>query len=131
MVILRVEQATASGWNSQDGKETAAYPKPVHIVGARSFTQTKCIRTPGESAGKDLLAVSKCLPKGIGHLRIIAGVDAHAVSVCNAHFRQFLWIGHRQAAQTNGVEQLKNCRVGADPQRKRRDGNDRKYRTEP
>src|SRR6059036_2585664 len=56
---------------------------------------------------------------------VIAGVESHAVVAAHdPHFREVSRVLDRQAAQPNGIEQLKDRRVRSNAERKRYYGHD-------
>ena len=60
------------------------------------------------------------LPYRSRQLPIRAGIDAHSVvAFHNPHFGQFVRLWDWQAAQPNGIEQLKDRRIRADSQGQR------------
>src|SRR5579864_6296486 len=56
---------------------------------------------------------------------------AAAMHVRDAYLGQLAWIFYRKRAQTNRIEQLKDCRVSADSKRQRQDGDEGKARIQP
>src|SRR5277367_1556 len=58
-------------------------------------------------------------------------VSAWLTRILLQEFHQFVWFSHRQHAQHQRVNQTEDCRVSADAQRQRQNGNRCKARTAP
>src|SRR2546426_12323291 len=69
------------------------------------------------------------LPHWSRQLPIRGVSEAHAVVAAHdPHFGELFWLWDWQAAQPDGFEQLKDCRIRADSQGQREDANQRESR---
>ena len=82
-------------------------------------------------AGERALVAANQLPERIRGLRVDAIVAAEGLRTVGPDFGELLRIGNRQAAQPDGVDQLKDRGVRPDAQRERQDRHGREDRTAP
>src|ERR1035438_6347635 len=129
-LILRSQQTPAERPDAQHAKELAAYQNLVEVPHLAATADVALVRAPGECPREGLLFVSDQLPERARQLSILL-IHAHAaVTAYDFHFGEFLRVLDRQAAQADGVEQLKNGCVGADSQRQRDDSHGRESGTQ-
>src|SRR5262249_43938883 len=115
--------------DAEDVEERARDPESACHAYRAAFGEIEFLCAPRKRAAKGLLAVPKLLPDRVGD----ALVPAREVAACAAEIRdadldKLLGLWNRQGAQTHGVQQLKERRVGPDPEGERQDGDDRKPR---
>src|SRR5437773_942278 len=90
-----------------------ALSKPNIAAGSEAETVT----APGENAGEHVLLVAEFFPDRIGQNRITTGLaspDAGAVG--QLHDNELLRLLHRNGAQAERIDQLKNGRIRANSQ---------------
>jgi hypothetical protein len=128
-VVAVVEHAAERRLDAERAEESAADENPrrearLLAVGA----DARVARAPREDARECLLMPADLFPDPVGGAGVPHGrVAARALEVFNAQFRQIVRCRDRQRPPGDGLEQLKERRVGADAERKRqqRDGGKR------
>jgi hypothetical protein len=130
LVILRTKQPAENWLNTEDMKEIAADPDALCITNFPASGKIESLVGPDGDVGESLLALEDLLPHGKGELGILAGKLAGApVAVGNPDGAQLLGVLDRNGAEANRVDELKDGGVGADAERKGKDGDDGEART--
>ena len=106
----------------KDVEKVAAHPDAFRIVRFAARRQIERFGSPGRNGGKAFLAFANLLPHGKSDIRIAAlEISRAPVAIRDFYDGELFWVLHRNRAQADGVNQLKNCGVGADSQGQRQD----------
>jgi hypothetical protein len=123
-VVVRSKRSAEDRRHAEDVEIRAARPDPVHHFRLAALRQVEPRRRPGQRSSERLLPVAKRFPQRVrprGRRRRVA----------LRHHHQLLRTPDRERPQHQAVEDGEDCRVGADAEREREDGdrrNDRRGR---
>src|SRR5215510_8945135 len=104
-VIGRCEQAATYRPDAKHGEEIATDPEAPDPLRLCPPADTDVSVPPGEDSGERVLTPVDLFPQRVSELGVNASLDAiPAVASGDSRFGQLLWVGHRQAPQTDCVE---------------------------
>jgi hypothetical protein len=118
LLVFGQNQAATPRLDSEHAEEVAADPDSVRSPQFATLPNSHIIRGPGEDTREGLLLSLDLLPDRPSQSSVTSGIQAHsAVAALDPYLRKLLRVLNRQAAQPDGVEQLKDGGIRADSQR--------------
>jgi hypothetical protein len=104
----------------QEVEEIAAHEEALSVAGLAALGEIKLLRAPSHHPGKRSLMRAQTVPLRRCEGGAARGPPSRPFGVLREiEIRQFLRTAHRQRAQPDGVDQLKNSGVRPDPERER------------
>ena len=130
-IVARSEDAALQRAHADGVEERSAHPQGVGEARLTARGEVDPIGAPDSELREGLLLGPDALPERRGELRPVPReVAAPADPRCDADVVELLRTLDREPAQAHRVEELEDGRVGADPERERKDRDEREERLE-
>src|SRR5206468_11954645 len=112
--LVGSDQSAQSRLDAENREKVAAHPEAAHFSRLAAAADEERRVPPRKEARERSLLSADLLPQRVGDLGVGIRRHAEAVNTISAYFGQFLRMLNREAAQSDRVNQLKDCRVRAD-----------------